>query len=80
MMPEFEKAAFESEPGQVVGPVRTRLGWHVIEVLERKALDQRSAEAAQVELREQLMAEEMERAFKRYVSELRNQAHVEVRL
>ena len=34
----------------------------------------------QRDLREQLMAEELDRAFKRYVSELRNSAHVEVRL
>ncbi|NYT01977.1 MAG: peptidylprolyl isomerase [Methanosarcinales archaeon] len=36
MVPPFEKAAFEAEKGQVVGPVKTDFGWHVIKVLDKK--------------------------------------------
>lgn len=32
MVPEFEKAAFEAEIGQVVGPVKTQFGCHLIKV------------------------------------------------
>ncbi|HEX3582254.1 MAG TPA: peptidylprolyl isomerase [Thermoanaerobaculia bacterium] len=32
MVPEFEKAAFEAKPGDVIGPVRTQYGYHVIKV------------------------------------------------
>lgn len=77
---EFEKAAFGTLPGQVAAPVRTPLGWHVIQVVERKSADERTPDQVERDLREQLLAEEMERAFKRYVSELRSSAHVEVRL
>jgi peptidyl-prolyl cis-trans isomerase SurA len=80
MTPVFEEVAFKTEPGQVAAPVRTPVGWHVIKVVERKNLDERKDEDLRRDLREQLMAEELERAFKRYVSELRNQSHVEVRL
>jgi peptidyl-prolyl cis-trans isomerase C len=32
MVDEFEKAAFEAKPGDVVGPVRTQFGYHLIKV------------------------------------------------
>jgi len=79
-VPAFEAAVFGTTPGQTVGPVRTPLGWHVIRVLERRTLDNRNPEQVEKDLRDQLMAEELERAFKRYISELRNNAHVEVRI
>ena len=36
MVPEFEKVAFENEPGKVVGPVKTQFGYHVIKITGRK--------------------------------------------
>lgn len=35
MVPEFDKAVFEGEVGQVLGPVKTQFGYHLIEVTER---------------------------------------------
>ena len=36
MMPEFEEAAFAlEEPGDFSKPVRTEIGWHVIQLIER---------------------------------------------
>ncbi len=36
MVAEFENAAFKAEAGNVVGPVRTQFGWHLILVNETK--------------------------------------------
>jgi peptidyl-prolyl cis-trans isomerase C len=36
MVPEFEKVAFENDPGTIVGPVKTQFGFHVIKVTGRK--------------------------------------------
>ena len=36
MVPDFEKACFIGKAGTIVGPVRTRFGWHVIHVIETK--------------------------------------------
>lgn len=32
MVEDFEKAAFEAKPGEVVGPIRTQFGYHLIKV------------------------------------------------
>jgi parvulin-like peptidyl-prolyl isomerase len=37
MVPEFEKAAFDAQKGQVVGPVETQFGYHIIKVEDKKA-------------------------------------------
>jgi peptidyl-prolyl cis-trans isomerase C len=36
MAPEFEKAAFEGEKGKLLGPIKTKFGYHLIKVLDRK--------------------------------------------
>ena len=36
MVPEFEKAAFEGKKGDVVGPVKTQFGYHLIRINDQK--------------------------------------------
>jgi len=36
MVQEFEKAAFEGEKGKVLGPIKTKFGYHLIKVLDKK--------------------------------------------
>jgi len=35
MVPEFDKAVFSSDVGEVVGPIKTQFGWHLLEVTKR---------------------------------------------
>ncbi len=35
MVPEFDKAVFEGEVGEVQGPIKTQFGYHVLEVTMR---------------------------------------------
>ncbi|NLX47527.1 MAG: peptidylprolyl isomerase [Euryarchaeota archaeon] len=36
MVKEFEDAAFDHAKGEVVGPVKTQFGWHLIQVVDQK--------------------------------------------
>lgn len=36
MVKEFEDAAFNGEVGQLIGPVQTQYGWHLILVTDKK--------------------------------------------
>lgn len=36
MVPEFAEAAFSAQPGEIVGPVKTQFGLHIIKVVDRK--------------------------------------------
>lgn len=32
MVREFEKAVFSAKKGQIIGPIKTQFGWHIIKV------------------------------------------------
>ena len=36
MVPEFEKAAFDGKKGDVVGPVKTQFGFHLIKIADQQ--------------------------------------------
>ena len=74
MVPELEKAAFALQAGEVSDPVRTRFGWHVLKVQERRTTAARPFEQVAAEIREKLFREEMERETNRYLEELRKGA------
>jgi parvulin-like peptidyl-prolyl isomerase len=75
---EFEAAAFAATPGEVVGPVKTTYGYHVLKVYERTPAGSRSFE----EMKPRLLAEQREQAqrdaFEGLIGELRKQATVRV--
>jgi len=36
MVREFEEAAFQGKKGAIVGPIKTKFGWHLIKVMDQK--------------------------------------------
>lgn len=80
MLPEFDKAAFSLQDGEVSDPVRSQWGWHVIKVEERRAAPPKPFEEVKEQLRERLLRSQLDRYTEQYVRELRDKALVEVKL
>ncbi|MFN4103775.1 MAG: peptidylprolyl isomerase, partial [Tepidimonas sp.] len=77
-VPEFEQVMDALAPGQVSGPVPTRFGVHLIEVLERREVE-RSPREMRDAVRALLRQQKAEEAFEEQVRELRGRAYVEYR-
>jgi peptidyl-prolyl cis-trans isomerase D len=54
---EFEDAAFAAEPGKLVGPIQSSLGYHLLEVTDKRPAGQRSFEEARGEIAGRLASE-----------------------
>ncbi len=78
--PAFEAAAFKAEVGAIVGPVRTRYGYHLLQITRSRELQPKDEEALRNEVRARLRQQAMEREMKRWVQDLRRKAFVDVKL
>jgi len=78
-VPDFERALQELKVGEISQPVKTPFGYHLIQVLERRASDV-SQERRRLEARKVLRERKSEDAYQEWLRQLRDQAYVELRL
>lgn len=80
MVAEFERAAFTLPDGGISEPIRTKFGWHVLWVEERRALAAPPFDEVKDQLRERMLRGQMEKYTEQYVQELRAAAVVDVKI
>ena len=79
LLPEpLEQAAFALPVGGFSEPVRTALGYHILQVVERREPQGEAFEESRDEVAEQLRREKADEAFLRWFEDLRRQAAVEI--
>ncbi|MBZ0095459.1 MAG: peptidylprolyl isomerase [Sulfuricella sp.] len=78
-VPEFERAMDALKPGETSVPVKSPFGWHLIQVLERRAEDV-SKERQALMARQEIRARKADEAYESWLRQLRDQAFVEYRL
>ena len=76
LVPEFESKAFSMKKDEVSDPVKTQFGWHIIKVLDSRAVEVPTKEQAESGIRNKLSRE----AIEKYFTQLANKANVKVNL
>ena len=80
MVPEFSKAAFEAKSGDIVGPVKTQFGFHIIKVTDRKEASVMSLEEVKPRLVSFLENRKSDEFVRKMLKELREKAEVKIHL
>jgi peptidyl-prolyl cis-trans isomerase SurA len=76
----LDEAVAGMDPGDVRGPIRTGRGFHVVQLVERKAGDMKPFDEVKDQIRRQLYDQQVEKASQSWLKELRKKAHVDTRL
>lgn len=71
MVPEFEQAAFEAEIGQVVGPVKTQFGFHLIKVEAKNEAEAAAFEEVKENIRRNLVQQKQNKVYGETVAALK---------
>lgn len=77
---EFDKAAFNLSKGEISDPVKTKYGYHLIKVHDKKDGGVKSLEEAKDSIEQQIANEKKNQKWNEFVSELRDEANIEVKL
>ena len=75
-VPEFEQAAFGAEQGEIVGPVQTEFGYHIIKVTDIKPEQTRSLQEVESQIRSQLATEKQSEEFSKWIEEQKKERDV----
>ena len=77
LLPELDAELFRLKPGEISGPIQTRLGFHLIKVDERRTAASLSVLEANRAIYQRLFEQKFQAAMKRWLSELKRKAYIE---
>jgi peptidyl-prolyl cis-trans isomerase SurA len=80
LLPAFEKEALRLKVGEVSGILRTEFGFHILKLLDRKGTAPLSFEEVTERVRADYYDGEMEKAFRQFLSTLKEKSVIEIRL
>ncbi len=77
MVPAFDKVVFSMRAGETSGVVETQFGLHIIRVVEKRKVNPNAFEARKAEIKQRLIAAEMQQQVPRWLNSLKEQAQIQ---
>ncbi len=78
MIPEFEKAAFSLNVGQTSGIIKTRFGYHIIKLTERKPAVYQSFDEVKDTVRTSIIRDRQRQRFDEFTDKLKEKAKISI--
>jgi len=78
-VPEFERVMASLKPGEISQPFKTPFGWHIAQVLERRAAGL-TQDRRRFQARQALKERKADEAYQEWLRQLRDRTYVEMRL
>ena len=79
MVPEFEEVMNQTAKGAISSPFKSRFGWHIIQVVDRRQHD-KSDDVRRIAARKAVIKRKSEEAKEEYLRRLRDEAFIDLRL
>ncbi|MDP1991928.1 MAG: peptidylprolyl isomerase [Syntrophales bacterium] len=77
---EVDEVAFSLPLNQISGIIESPVGFHIIQVIDRRGGGIKAIESVREEIRERIDQEKMEKKFGEWLEELRTRSHIEIKL
>ena len=78
MVPAFQEAAFNAKVGQIVGPVKSPFGYHIIQVEAKKPATHATFASTQAQIRDQLTQQQDQQQIPVFLNTLRSTAKIDI--
>ena len=79
MIPEFEKVCFELSPGEISGIVKTRFGYHIIKLTDKKPAEYKPLDGVKENIANALADQEKQKQFHDFVAGLKDKADIQIK-
>lgn len=79
MYPEFKVALRDAKPGDIVGPVHTSFGWHVLRVLDRRPERHVDIASDWDQIKQMARQEKTNRVVAEWIAGIRQDTYVDIR-
>jgi peptidyl-prolyl cis-trans isomerase SurA len=78
LLPELDKAVFNSTAGTILGPIEAKTAWHILKVEQRLPSEIPAFESIKDKLRRDASDDAWQRDYKAYIDRLRKDAFIQI--
>jgi peptidyl-prolyl cis-trans isomerase SurA len=80
IIPEVEDIAFKLPLQEISGVIESPVGFHIIQVIDRRGAGIKAIESVREEIKEKIDREKMGQKFEEWLDALRKKSHIEIKL